>query len=276
MALISVERHGLPGAFGGMQQLEDEPPVSWLVPGWLAARELSVLYGKGGTFKSYIALGWSLQLARTKKNVLYIAAEGTSGLRSRVDAWMAARGMLGEHLPAWNYYNANVHIDEENQLRTWVGGWQNHHGDKPTHLVIVDTLARNFAGDDNNAKDMGAFIEGCEYLRREMQTAVLVLHHMGITTGRERGSAALRNASFAMFKTSEPRYNDRGGGSVQLECDRMKDAPMPKEVRVQMDTVALDVGQHGDVYRQSQAMRMFPPKGRQRPRKEIINAEEAA
>lgn len=273
MAVISVERDGLPGAFGGMAELENEPPVSWLIPGWLAARELSVLYGKGGTFKSYIALGWSLQLARREKDVLYIAAEGTSGLRSRVDAWMAARGMLGEHLKHWRYYNANVHIDEANQLRTFVGAYLRHAGVHPA-LVIVDTLARNFAGDDNNAKDMGTFIEGCEYMRRELQCAVLVLHHMGITTGRERGSAALRNASFAMFKTSEPRYNDRGGGSVQLECDRMKDAPMPKEVRVQMDTVALDVSAHGEVFRQSQAMRTFPPKGRQRPRKEIINAEE--
>lgn len=264
-------RHGLPGAFGGMAALEDEPPVSWLIKGWLAARELSVLYGQGGTFKSYIALGWSLQLAATGVPIVYIAAEGTSGLRSRVDAWMAARGKLGETLPHWHYYNANVHVDEANHLSAWTSGLERY---RPAgvQLVIVDTMARNFLGDENSAKDVGQFVEGCERMRRDQDTAVLVLHHMGISTGRERGTAALRNATFAMFKTSEPRYNDRGGGSVKLECDRMKDAPMPKEVRVQMDTVALDSNQHGDVYRQSQAMRTFPPRGKQVPKKEVIDA----
>lgn len=272
MAGIEI-RHGLPGEFGGMEDLENEPPVSWLLPGWLAAHELSVLYGQGGTFKSYIAIGWSLQLAAQKRDVLYIAAEGTSGLRSRVDAWMAARGQHDTIIPSWNYYNANVHVDEENHLRTWMQGWLNHSDGVGADLVIVDTMARNFGGDESSPKDVGAFIEGCELLRREMNTAVLVLHHMGVSTGRERGSAALRNATFAMFKTSDPRFNDRGGGSVQLECDRMKDAPRPKECRVQMDTVALSADEYGNVHRLSQAMRPFPPKGKQKPRKEIIDGE---
>lgn len=273
MAGIDI-RMGLPGSFGGMEDLENEPPVSWLLDGWLAAREMSVLYGQGGTFKSYIAIGWSLQLAAAKKDVLYIAAEGTSGLRSRVDAWMAARGKHDTILPAWNYYNANVHVDEASALATWVQGWVNHSDSPSCDLVVVDTLARNFAGDESSPKDVGAFVEGCEYLRREMQTAVLVLHHMGVSTGRERGSAALRNATFGMFKTSDPRYNDKGGGSVLLECDRMKDAPRPKDVRVQMDTVALSADEYGTVHRLSQAMRPFPPAGKQKPKKEIIDAEQ--
>jgi hypothetical protein len=34
------------------------------------------------------------------------------------------------------------------------------------------------------------------------------------------------------------------------------------------------VAQHGEVYRMSQAMRRFPPRGKQRPKKEVINAVE--
>lgn len=276
MTRNGVERRGLSGSFGNMEALEDEPPVSWLIPGWLAARELSVLYGQGGTFKSYIALGWSLQLAAAGKAVLYVAAEGTTGLRSRVDAWMAARGRLGDVLPDWHYYNSSVHVDEENEIGTWMNGLDGYldlvNREGGVQLVVLDTLARNFSGDESSPKDMGLFIDGCEYMRRELDSAILVLHHMGVTTGRERGSAALRNATFAMFKTAKPNYNDRGGGSVQLECDRMKDAPMPKEVRVQMDTVALDADEHGDVYRLSNAMRTFPPKGKQTPKKEVIDA----
>jgi hypothetical protein len=102
---------------------------------------------------------------------------------------------------------------------------------------------------------------------------VLAIHHMGISTGRERGTAALRNATFAMFKTSNPQYNQRGGGSVKLECDRMKDAPVPDDVRVHFDTVALGADEHGEVYQLSQAMRPFPPPaGKQRAKKKVIEA----
>ncbi len=273
MPSIEVTR-GLPGKFGTIADLEHEPPVSWLIPGWLAARELSVVYGQGGTFKSYIAQGWSLQLALGSVPVLYIAAEGTSGLRSRVDAWCAARKVLKPDDLPWLYYNAGIHLDDENVRATFVRALENYCRVQrwKTHpqLVVVDTLARNFAGDENQARDMGAFVEGCDFLRREMDCAVLVVHHMGVSTGRERGTAALRNATFAMFKTSKPTYNSRGGGSVQLECDRMKDAPLPDEVRVYFDTVALDADEHGDVHQLSQAMRKWPPAKKQKPRKDVI------
>lgn len=274
----SIETRGLPGQFGDIAALEDEPPVSWLIPGWVAARELSCIYGQGGTFKSYIAQAWSLQLALGEVPVLYIAAEGTSGLKSRVDAWCAARRLLpgtAEKMP-WLYYNAGIHMDDQNQRETFVTALENYQRTKHmTHhpqLVVVDTLARNFSGDENQAKDVGLFIEGCDHLRRELDAAVLVVHHMGVSTGRERGTAALRNATFAMFKTSKPAYNARGGGSVQLECDRMKDAPMPDDVRVYFDTVALDVDEHGEVHQLSQAMRTWPPRRKQKPRKDVIDA----
>lgn len=272
-----VELAGLAGQFGGMAALEDEPPVSWLVPKWLAARELSCIYGQGGTFKSYIALGWTLQLARAGLTTCYIAAEGTSGLRSRVDAWMALHNQR-EPLPGWHYYNANIHVDDPTAAKVWgqalVDYLPRGSSRRKQHpdLVVVDTLARNFSGDENSAKEVGQFIDGCEFMRRELHCAVLVVHHMGISTGRERGTAALRNATFAMFKTSDPRYSDRGGGSVLLECDRMKDAPMPKDTRVYFDTVALDADEHGTVYAVSQAMRKFPPRGKQRAQRKVVDA----
>jgi putative DNA primase/helicase len=259
--LAKIKREGLPGEFGGMQALENEPPVNWVIPGWLAAREVTGLYGKGGTMKSFIALGWSLQLAyENGKKILYVAAEGTSGLRSRVDAWRAKHNFMSKYAEGWNYYNANVLIDQEQPLEQWAFVLYQYLGKKQKlDLVIIDTLARNFMGDENSAKEMGQFVEGCETIRRSFDTAVLVIHHEGLTTGRDRGSPALRNATFAMFKTSDPRESG-AGSSVLLKCDRMKDAAMPDETRIHLDTVALDVDSHGEVYQSSQAMRWFPPK----------------
>jgi hypothetical protein len=261
---VEVVAQGLPGEFGGLEKLADERPVGWLINKWLAARELSVIYGMGGTFKSYIALSWSLQLALDGYVTMYIAAEGTSGLRSRVDAWLAKRGLLGKvQMPTWHYYNANVFLDDDTTRGMWLSGLSKYVKERAIQspdLVVVDTLARNFSGDESSPKEMGLFIEGCEQVRRELDTAVVPIHHMGVSTGRERGTLALRNASFAMFKTSDPRYTKKGGGSIKLECDRMKDAPLPDEVRCKFTTVELDVSEHGEVYSMSQAMNNFPPR----------------
>lgn len=271
MGRVEIVR-GLPGKFGGMEELEKEPPVGWLIKDWIASNELSVMYGKGGSFKSYIALGWSLQLAQRGEPCLYIAAEGVTGLRSRVAAWMASNGLGGTYLSAWNYYNANVHIDDTDGVGVWVNALSEYLKKTKLRLIVIDTLARNFTGDESSPKEMGMFIEGIEYLRREFGAAILVIHHMGVATGRERGSEALRNAVFAMFKVSDARHNDRGGGSVMMECDRMKDAPLPKDVRIHFDTVALDVDQYGDAMGYSQAMRKFPPKKGARPKQGVIDA----
>lgn len=265
-----AKSRGLSGAFGNMEALEDEPSVGWLIKDYLAQRELSVIYGPGGTFKSYVALGWTLQLARSGKRTMYIAAEGTSGLRSRVAAWMAKRQLTDEYFPTWHYYNANVMIDVEEQLGVWMNAMEAYDkevkkqkaGDAKPDLIVVDTLARNFFGDENSAKEMGLFVEGVETLRRELEAAVLVIHHTTKDGKQERGTHSLRNASFCMYSTGNPRYTDAGGGSIELACVRMKDAPTPKPLRVYFDTVHLDHDEYGEVRQLSQAMRDFPKRAR--------------
>src|SRR5438034_1345408 len=62
-------------------------------------------------------------------------------------------------------------------------------------LVGVDTLARCFVGgEENSAKDMGLFVAGLDRLRAATGAAVLVVHHTGRESGRERGSTALSGA----------------------------------------------------------------------------------
>lgn len=264
-------RPRLLGEFGGTDELAKEPPIDWLIDGWLPARELSVLYGSPGTFKSFIAQGWSCQLSVSNYVTLYIAAEGISGLRPRVDAWRARRfGDPYRKMRQWHYFNSNVWLDQDNNRQLWVDELAKHLNPlgedefrQPTtpDLIVVDTLARNFLGDENSAKEMGLFIDGIERIRRALDTAILVVHHTVKGDKRvERGTEALRAASFAMFRTSNPTTRPRrGGGSVLLECDRMKDGAPPQELRVDFDRQDLDTDEHGEVYRYSLAMGNFPP-----------------
>lgn len=64
------------------------PNSEMLVRPYLAARQLTCLFGTGDTYKSFIALNWTCRLAHNDTPVIYIAAEGGEGMRGCVTAWM--------------------------------------------------------------------------------------------------------------------------------------------------------------------------------------------
>jgi hypothetical protein len=242
-----------------MSALADEPPINWLIASWIAAREFACFWGDPGAFKSFVAQGLSLQLAaRRKAKVVYVAAEGSTGLAARVHAWNALNyGDPYRDDPNWFYMPSNVDMTDTGAMATFNNKLNDVAGEPD--LIVLDTLARNFFGDENSAKDMGRFIEGVEELRHVNQSAVWVVHHANVSqeNRRERGNSALRAATFAMYKCSDPRKT-RDGASFRFECDRMKDGEAPEPVRIDLTAVPLDVRDTGEVYRDSLAMRRFP------------------
>jgi RecA-family ATPase len=77
-------------------------------------------------------------------------------------------------------------------------------------LVIIDTLARSFGGaDENQAKDMGAFISACDQIRANTGATLLIVHHSGVQDKeRARGSSSLRAAcdiEYRIERESEPK-----------------------------------------------------------------------
>src|ERR1700674_809342 len=77
--------------------LSIEPP-EWLIDGVMPLMGLTALYGQPGGGKSFIALDMALAIASGRPwqghpvkrgYVVYISAEGGSGLSKRVGAWLA-------------------------------------------------------------------------------------------------------------------------------------------------------------------------------------------
>lgn len=71
----------------------------------------------------------------------------------------------------------------------------------PIRLIELDTLARCFGGNDENAaKDMGAFIQGCDILNAKTEATILLVHHSGKDQDKgAKGSSTLRAALDAEF-----------------------------------------------------------------------------
>lgn len=220
-----------------VDELGQFPPVRWLIDRYLAVGELSVLYGQGGTYKSFVALDWAARLARAGHPVVYIVAEGMSGMRARVHAWLKINGV--QALPSLYIMPSNVPIHDASHVAAWIAAMKAQVKAEPA-LVVVDTLARNFVGgSENNPQEMGLFVEGLERMRLSLQSAVLVIHHTTKDGKTERGTESLRNASFAMFKMDKVNSTK----AVDVKCDRMKEAEPPADVRLQPQVVPLpDLG----------------------------------
>lgn len=215
------------------------PPVEWFdgLEGYVPRGELIGLWGPGDSYKSFTALDWSCHVASHDLDVLYIAAEGASGLQNRITAWKKQNEASGS-LPHLNVMPQPVRMHEREDVLQFVRAVSAQLPSRPA-LVVVDTLARNFVGgNENSAQDMGLFVEGAEEIRRAFGCTVVVVHHATKDGTSERGGESLRNASFAMY-----RFERTSKQSVKVVCERMKDAPQPATVMLTPTLVELGGGE---------------------------------
>nr|WP_247712306.1 AAA family ATPase [Morganella morganii] len=106
------------------------------------------------------------------------------------------------------------------------------------------TLARCFGGSDENAaKDMGAFIQGCDFIKAATQATVLVIHHSGKDQDKgARGSSAFRAALDVEFHVRREGEDP----AIILSCTKMKDAEEPPRKAYDLHSVDLYVDEDGD------------------------------
>ena len=208
-------------------------PVAWLVRGYVEADSLALVYGEPGHGKSFLAIDLAASIAtgtpwhgaETKPGaVFYIAGEGLNGLSRRFKAWETTRGASLAGVPLYVSQRAAPLDDNASaaEVLRVVDDLAAEAGQAPA-LIVVDTLARCFGGDENSATDIGAFVTNLDALRHRWQATVLVVHHSGKDASRgARGSTALRGAVDAEYRvTKDP------AGTVTLESGKMKDADTP-------------------------------------------------
>ncbi|WFM72292.1 helicase RepA family protein [Halomonas sp. CKK8] len=224
------------GAFGFVHAGElvaNLQPVSWLVRGYLEADSLALVYGEPGHGKSFLAIDLAASIAtgtpwhgaETKPGaVFYIAGEGHNGLSRRLKAWELHRGASLAEGGLYASKRAAPLDDKDSaaEVLRVVDGLATETGQNPA-LIVVDTLARCFGGDENSATDIGTFVNNLDALRHRWRSTVLVVHHSGKDAARgARGSTALRGAVDAEYRVTKAP-----AGLVTLEATKMKDADTP-------------------------------------------------
>lgn len=226
------------------EELLTMPSPEWLIDGILPQGAVAALYGPPETFKSFVGLDIGLCVAtdlawhgREAQHgmVLYIAAEGGAGIAKRVRAWLQHHGIKASRANvSWMIEAVSVFAGSDDLERLQMR-LEREVGEQPV-LVIIDTLARCFVGDENQQEDMGAFVAGLDLIRKEYGATVLAIHHTNLGGERERGNTALRGASDTMIAVTRVPKSDY----VSIECSKQKDAEHFDDLRL-MRRVLADV-----------------------------------
>lgn len=212
-----------------IDDIENLAPPSWLIANTLTENGLSVLWGRSGAMKSFVALDMALCVATgipwhgkaVKQGlVIYVAAEGSHGLGRRAVGWRRTRGKdLAK--PAFKLIPHTVALtsDDLDAMVTAILRLAS----KPV-LIVIDTLARTFGtGDENKQADMNAYVSAADRLRDATGANVMVIHHSGVHEDkRERGSNVLRGAADTMIKVA--RKEDKLDIINQAPEGKQKDA----------------------------------------------------
>ena len=251
------------GAMAFAPPAADEPPLlimaadmvanikapRWLIKGHLEAETMGEVFGEPGVGKSFLALDMAFSVAtgrpwhgnKVKQTpVVYICGEGRNGFARRMAAWQRYHevDLTGVPLTVTRRSIPLSNLQAVAALRQNIEAIVDTLGDVPG-LFVIDTLARNFGGgDENSTKDMTAFVELVGlHLLDAYKATVLIVHHSGtVDKTRARGSSALKGAVDAEYIVTRKK----DGGLIELASLKMKDAEEPAPV--QFTLTKMDVG----------------------------------
>lgn len=217
------------------------PTPSWLVDRVVptgAQGSFNVIYGPSGGGKTFLAIDMAMSVGAgiswqglpvDKGLAVYVSGEGTGGLGQRALSWLQGKGLDHTDVDiAWLMESLSVYSSSE-ELDTLLERFEElaeHKHEQPA-LVVIDTLARCFEGNENETEDMSDFVKGCDRIRKDCGAAVLVVHHTNSSESRERGNGALRAAADMMMFVTPGAQGVRGPqaqGLLTITCSKQKEA----------------------------------------------------
>lgn len=224
----------------GWDDLATIPPARPLFGRIIFEEQLAEIVGAPGDGKTFFTLGmacavaaghsWAGFTVQAPAPVLYVLAEGTSGVPARVRAW-AHRNKVDTSELRRNWHTltrpAQLGVEQHvENVRDFVAR-------REIKLVVFDTRARSTVGmEENSATDQGLAIAHTDIIRRA-GAAVVTVHHTAkgaAAGGGGRGSGAWNGAVDTSLHVQTrrnrdhvPVLDDKGRQQVTVTVDKLKD-----------------------------------------------------
>jgi hypothetical protein len=226
--------------------LRNITPPQPLVEGYLFKDTLAWFSGSPGHGKSFgavdiaccVTTGTAWHGHQVEQGpVLYLIAEGASGLSQRVDAWETANQCK---VTGVTFLPIPVQIGKPNTVD--VAAFTLLLQDIKPVLVIIDTQARVTVGSEENSNtDMGKFVEVLETLRRSCEACMLTVHHTPRNGDNLRGAVALEGAATSIVHFA------KDGDDIELTNQKQKDAPIQEPMHLTLYTTGKSAALFSDL-----------------------------
>ena len=235
-------------------EVELTTAVDAIVKGIIHPGDTGAIYGPSGVGKTFIAVDMAYHVALghdwqdisvRKMPVLYVALEGVRGMRHRM---LAAREYLGSAGRFFARLKLAVQLDrseagaagqatiiEQALLLGTIAG-------TPVGLIIIDTVARAMAGDDESStQDMNAFTARMKAIATETGAFVLGVHHPGKDDTRGMRGAYALTANVDVVLKVEP-----AGDARRVITEKVRDGVVGQLFGYVLNQVTLGTDDDGD------------------------------
>jgi hypothetical protein len=195
----------------------------------------AVVYGESNTGKTFWATDLALHVAAGRAwngrhvaqgGVVYCVLEGGIGFHNRVSAWRAHHG-LGDACIPFAAVPSNLNLlDPDADTPRLIAVIREAAAtlEMPVKFVVIDTLARAFAGGNENAsEDMGALVGNMDAVRAATGAAFMFIHHSGKDRAKgARGHSSLRAAVDTEIEVVAAEEGDAKTATVVKQRDLRK------------------------------------------------------
>lgn len=225
-------------------------PVDFLVYEVLPRTGIAQIFGEPGVGKTPWAISLALHVATGAETwfghevdihgpVLYIAGEDEAGVNDRITAQATQDGIDYDDETPLYVTDKPLLLDDLKTRKRAAREIKRLLDDQPPAMIVVDTLAANFGGDENDNKDVGQYIFNLKSLSHEIGgTLILMIHHSGrANKERERGASTMFAALDAQFRVD--RRPDLGVEALALTSRRRKGWAKPGDIFAELHPVEL-------------------------------------
>ncbi|MDZ4662934.1 MAG: AAA family ATPase [Pseudomonadota bacterium] len=192
--------------YGVAGEMPIETDDNYLIMNTLDRGDLSMLYGAPGGGKTTVAMSLAHHIAmgidwngrKVKQGgAIILTLEGKYSAIMRIQAQIKYMNLENKFIPFFMItgpFSALSKPDVEKLINT-IFEIENKYQIK-IEVLIVDTLSRSTAGnDENNAKDVSMVVKTFDFIRELAKVAIILIHHSGKDKSKGgRGSNALLGA----------------------------------------------------------------------------------
>ena len=212
------------------------PDPTWLVEGMIVGpQSLGFITGAPGSGKSFVCLGMSLAIALKQNTwfdrtmhvpdgaapVIYLSSEGVSDIKNRIRAIEISSSLEADDAPFY-LGHSQINLSAETDILRLQRAVQlvvDRHSINPA-MIVVDTLARAMAGDENSQEDANVTVRALDLLRETFRCVVLCVHHSSKAGEAMRGSSVFSGAADFIFEVRK----DPGATEGTLTAAKIKAA----------------------------------------------------